>query len=175
MTSACSISREKEATKSTTTIVDRDITGMIETSEQELLSYFKIQKKLLSALAEECLKVENSDGDIYAVQTYVSEKRVALFTNEGVKALDFNAHKKLEQLLSALKAESSPIHIISTASDTPFFSGRTCTFGHTLYIDDQPYFHFELVYCESASAMIGCPEITKQVEPNWYIIGYNYE
>ena len=147
----------------------------IEKSKEMILDYFEQNKDILTEIAKECLRIEGSREEIYSVQVDMELGRVDVFTDGGSETLDFTVSEQLNQLLSMLHNDDTPFDKIGASDFTHFFDTRNCTFDYTLYVHGDPYFHFELTYCEDPETRVNSPELTQKLDSNWYFLSYGYE
>ena len=152
-----------------------NISDELNNTKEALLSYFENNKDHFLSIAQEFLQLHNETEGALGVQTHLKQDYITVSMGDKTQILDLSEHKKIDTLLSELKGEPLYINTIYTSSHEVHFDCRTCTFCHTLYIDDEPYFEFTLTYCEEPNAIASFPGFTKQLDTNWFIMGYNME
>ena len=145
----------------------------IKATRAELLLYFENHKQQLEELSRALLEVVNQDADINSANVYFKQAEVELFSAEGSEGiLATSEFPSLDELLAAIEIESSPIKLITAGANSEggYFDSPSCDYGVWISVDEQPYYYIELTYTEAANADVRFPEMTKQLEPHWYIL-----
>lgn len=157
----------------TTETEDHSLT--IEATRTELLSYFENHKLQLEELSHALLGIVTQASEINSANVYFEEAEVELFSAKGSeRILPTSEFPSLDELLAATEIESSPIaHItVSDSLEEGDFDSPCCGYGVWISVDGQPYYYINLIYTETANADARFPEMVKQLDPHWYILGH---
>ena len=145
-----------------------------ENEEETILVYYKENRDLLREIAKECLRVAGTGEVPRSVQISLESLKMSAFTDDRSEPLDPAEGEPLSTLVATLRDEDAPFTKIVTSDLMHYLEGRTCSFYDTIFVHGEPYYHFELIYCEEPNATIRFADITLQLDPHWYLIGYKY-
>ena len=146
----------------------------IENSKEMILEYYGQNKELLTEIAQECLQVAGAGEEPRSVQVSLESLKMNVFTDDMSEPLDSEESELLCRLVSTLQDEDPPFTKIVTSDRMHFLESRTCSFYDTIFVHGEPYYHFELIYCDEPNATVHFAEVTQQLDAHWYLVGYIY-
>ena len=144
----------------------------VEAAKEGIQAYYEENAELLEALAIKFLGLLE-EYEVSTAQYNIAADRLELYGGDNI-ILENAQHPELEKLLSTLVKEQSTIRSITAGASMHYFNSRTCAFDASISVDGEPYYYLALVYCETPDTTVNFPELTEQIAPKWYIVGYEY-
>ena len=144
----------------------------VEVAKEDIQAYYEENAEMLETLAIKFLGLLE-EYEVSTAQYNIAADRLELYGGDNI-ILENAQHPELEKFLPTLVQEQSTIRSITAGASMHYFNSRTCAFDASISVDGEPFYYLALVYCETPDAMVNFPELTEQIAPKWYIVGYEY-